>query len=244
MPFRDNLRYPAAPEPARPNEADPSTHGAERHALSGPLDAEPPNLLPRDGRLVLYEAALERAQAANVMERLRAEVAFGQPELRIMGRLVSVPRLVAWFGDATYGYSGIVHAPLPFTPALEGLRWLASDIAGVAFNSVLLNLYRDGRDSMGWHSDDEPELGADPVIASLSLGAVRRFRLRHKRNKALTVALDVPHGSLLLMAGPTQHHWLHALPKTARPVGPRLNLTFRYLRPGGTPARTPLQSPP
>jgi alkylated DNA repair dioxygenase AlkB len=98
------------------------------------------------------------------------------------------------------------------------------------FNSVLLNLYRNGRDSMGWHADDEPELGPAPAIASVSLGALRRFRLRPRAGLVhAPLSLDLPHGSLLLMRGPTQQHWQHALPKTARPVGPRLNLTFRWV---------------
>jgi alkylated DNA repair dioxygenase AlkB len=101
------------------------------------------------------------------------------------------------------------------------------ELSGAEFNAVLLNLYRDGRDGMGWHADDEPELGRNPVIASVSLGATRRFCLRHRRRRDLKLDLPLPHGSLLLMAGATQHHWLHALPKTQRPVGERINLTFR-----------------
>jgi alkylated DNA repair dioxygenase AlkB len=104
----------------------------------------------------------------------------------------------------------------------------------VDFNSVLANLYRDGRDSMGWHSDDEPELGAQPVIASLSLGSTRRFVLKHRRDPSRKFALELPHGSLLLMRGATQANYRHALPRTARPVGPRINLTFRRISPLGT----------
>jgi alkylated DNA repair dioxygenase AlkB len=104
-------------------------------------------------------------------------------------------------------------------------------IAGQRFNSVLLNLYRDGRDGMGWHSDDEPELGPDPVIASVSLGATRRFRMRHRKQRGETMGIDLEHGSVLLMRGPTQHRWLHAVPKTTRPVGERINLTFRLVSP-------------
>jgi alkylated DNA repair dioxygenase AlkB len=94
---------------------------------------------------------------------------------------------------------------------------------------VLLNLYRDGRDGMGWHADDEPELGRNPVIASVSLGAERRFCLRHRRRRDLKIDLPLPHGSLLCMSGATQHHWLHALPKTRRPAGERINLTLRQV---------------
>ncbi len=147
----------------------------------------------------------------------------------IFGRPRLVPRLVAWHGDpgATYTYSGTPHEPLPWTPALEQVRRRVQELSGLQFNAVLLNLYRDGRDGMGWHADDEPELGPDPAIASVSLGAVRRFCLRHRRRKGLRTDLSLPHGSLLLMTGATQGHWVHALPKTAVPVGERINLTFR-----------------
>ena len=104
--------------------------------------------------------------------------------------------------------------------------------AGAPFNSVLANLYRDGRDAMGWHSDDEPELGSAPVIASVSLGATRRFVLKHRRDAARKLVLELAPGSLLVMAGDTQRNYRHALPRTARPVGERINLTFRCLRPG------------
>jgi alkylated DNA repair dioxygenase AlkB len=126
-------------------------------------------------------------------------------------------------------YSGTPHQPLPWTPALELVRERVLGLTGCAFNSVLLNLYRDGRDGMGWHSDDEPELGRDPVIASVSLGAPRRFCLRHRRRKDQRLDVSLGPGSLLLMAGATQHHWVHAVPKTALPVGPRVNLTFRQI---------------
>jgi alkylated DNA repair dioxygenase AlkB len=181
----------------------------------------------------LQEGAVAAGPGQDLMDALIAATPFEQPRLRMMGREVRTPRLVAWYGAEPYSYSGLTHPAVPLTPDLEELRQLASRLAGTAFNGVLLNLYRDGRDSMGWHSDDEPELGPDPVVASLSFGATRRFRLRHKRDPGRSVTIDLPHGSLLVMAGPTQHHWQHALPKTSRPVGPRLNLTFRRLRPGG-----------
>lgn len=114
----------------------------------------------------------------------------------------------------------------PAAPRAEGV---AEGLAGQRFNSVLLNLYRDGRDSVSWHADNEPGLGRNPVIASLSLGATRRFQLKHRRSKE-RVRVDLTHGSCLVMAGATQHHWLHQIPKTARPVGPRINLTFRTMR--------------
>jgi alkylated DNA repair dioxygenase AlkB len=120
---------------------------------------------------------------------------------------------------------------LPWTPELQRIRQRVEELTAHRYNSVLLNLYRDGRDGMGWHADDEPELGREPVIASVSLGATRRFKLRHRRSRIAASALDLAHGDLLLMAGQTQHEYAHAVPKTARPVGERVNLTFRWIRP-------------
>jgi alkylated DNA repair dioxygenase AlkB len=153
----------------------------------------------------------------------------------MFGKEVPQPRLTAWYGDpaAQYTYSGLTWEPRPWTPTLLDLRRRLEAATDARFNSVLLNYYRDGRDSMGWHADNEPELGAAPAIASLSLGASRRFRLRPYRGGLThpSFSLDLPTGSLLLMRGPTQQHWQHELPKTARPVGPRLNLTFRWIVP-------------
>ena len=135
-------------------------------------------------------------------------------------------------GDAQahYQYSGLSLSPQPWLPTVKAIRRKIEKRCCHRFNSVLINLYRDGKDSNGWHSDNEPELGENPVIASLSLGATRRFRLRHKYRKALApYSIDLPHGSLLLMAGTTQQYWQHCLSKTARQVGPRINLTFRWV---------------
>ena len=146
-----------------------------------------------------------------------------------MGRSIPVPRLTAWYGTVGYRYSGILHAARPLTEELRELRTLVEELAANSFNGVLANLYRDGRDSVGWHADNEPGLGAEPIIASLSLGAVRRFQLKHRTDRSLRVTLDLPHGSCLVMAGKTQQCWLHQLPKTRAPVGPRINLTFRRM---------------
>jgi alkylated DNA repair dioxygenase AlkB len=163
--------------------------------------------------------------------RLREEIVWERHRLRIFGREVEAPRLSCWIGDpdAVYRYSGTVFPPQPWTAACAELRERAVILCREKYNSVLCNLYRDGRDSMGWHSDDEPELGAEPRIASLSFGAPRRFRLRHRGDPALRLELDLAPGSLLLMAGATQRNYRHDLPKTQRPVGPRLNLTFRRI---------------
>jgi alkylated DNA repair dioxygenase AlkB len=187
-----------------------------------------PELLPCDGSVLLYPDALAARDADRLFADLHAAIEWRQEIATLMGRRVPIPRLTAWHGAAGYVYSGIRMTPAPWTPPLLELKALAEDLAGRSFNSVLLNLYRDGRDSVSWHADNEPGLGRDPVIASLSLGTVRRFQLRHRRSGA-RLALDLPHGSCLVMAGATQHDWLHQLPKTARAVGPRINLTFRQM---------------
>jgi len=187
------------------------------------------NLVPYDGEVWLEPEAMARADADRLFERLMAITAWRQEEATVMGRRVAIPRLTAWHGEKGYVYSGIRLEPAPWNAPLLELKASAEALARAPFNSVLLNLYRDGRDSVSWHADNEPGLGDNPVIASVSLGAQRRFHLRHRRTRA-RVSLDLPHGSCLIMAGATQHHWLHQLPKTARPVGPRINLTFRHMR--------------
>jgi alkylated DNA repair dioxygenase AlkB len=184
-----------------------------------------------EGEARLWPQAFAGDEANRLLRELRTGVDWRQEEILIFGQRRLVPRLVAWHGDpgARYVYSGTEHRPQPWTPTLRHIRDRASALTGVVFNAVLLNLYRDGRDGMGWHADDEPELGRNPVIASVSLGAERRFCLRHRRRRDLKVDLPLPHGSLLCMSGATQHHWLHALPKTRRPAGERINLTFRHV---------------
>jgi alkylated DNA repair dioxygenase AlkB len=170
-------------------------------------------------------------EALRWFARLREEIAWERHRLRLFGREVEAPRLSCWIGDpdAAYRYSGTQFSPHPWPPACAELRDRVVILCDEKYNSVLCNLYRDGCDSMGWHSDDEAELGIQPRIASLSFGACRRFRLRHRRDPALRLDLDLAPGSLLLMAGATQHNYRHDLPKTRREVGPRLNLTFRRI---------------
>jgi alkylated DNA repair dioxygenase AlkB len=192
-----------------------------------PLLSPAANLAPRDGELWLIERAV--ADPERVLEQLLTELDWRQDTARIVGREVKLPRLTAWYGDRGYRYSGIDNPPRPWLPLLADLKADAERLTDTAFNSMLANLYRDGRDSMGWHSDDERSLGPNPVIASLSFGSVRRFRLKHK-TEPLSMALELEPGSCLVMAGTLQHHWRHALPKTTRPVGPRVNLTFRLIK--------------
>lgn len=174
------------------------------------------------------------ADARSWLDRLVAELPLHAEHYTMFGRTVAAPRLVSWHGDpgAAYVYSGLRHEPAPWTPALADLRAVVEEVTGLGFNAVLANYYRDGQDSMGWHSDAEPEVGPRPDdrwIASVSLGAVRRFALRHKRRKREGVTLELASGSLLVMRGTTQTHYRHALPKTAGVAEPRLNLTFRHI---------------
>ena len=168
-----------------------------------------------------------------IFAALRREIAWENHRIRLFGREVASPRLSCWIGDegTGYVYSGSRFEPRAWTPTLSRLRYGLRSAPGLDFNSVLANLYRDGQDGMGWHSDDEPELGERPAIASLSFGATRRFCLRRRDGAGGTLKLDLPPGSLLLMEGDTQSNYRHALPKTARAVGERINLTFRLIRP-------------
>jgi alkylated DNA repair dioxygenase AlkB len=187
-----------------------------------------------DGTARLWRHAFTVDETSRLFAELRGAIDWRQEEIVIFGAHRKVPRLVAWHGDACarYTYSGVAHEPEPWTAALSSIRERVRQRTGIEFNAVLLNLYRDGRDGMGWHADDEPELGPDPAIASVSLGAARRFCLRHRRRRSLRVDLMLDNGSLLLMSGTTQRYWVHAVPKTTRPVGERINLTFRRVLPG------------
>lgn len=159
------------------------------------------------------------------------QVNWRQDRIRLFGKEHRIPRLQAFLSDPGihYTYSRLRLAGAPWLPALQPLKQRLEALCEQPFNALLLNLYRDGQDCMGWHADDEPELGQNPVIASVSLGAPRRFRLRHNRSRD-THALTLEHGSLLLMAGPTQHHWQHCLPRTRVCRSPRINLTFRLIQ--------------
>ncbi len=182
--------------------------------------------------MLYWPAFLPPDEADELLVQLKGEIAWEQQELTIFGRRVKAPRLSAWYGDegASYAYSGLQLTPLGWTPGLQRVKTRLQEALQCAFNSVLANLYRDGSDSMGWHSDDEPELGAEPLIASVSLGAGRRFILKHKKRADLKAAELVPqHGSLIVMQGCTQTHWRHGIPKTRATVGERLNLTFRQI---------------
>lgn len=179
--------------------------------------------------IALQRAWLVPDEASALFEKLLEAVPWDVHRIRMFGREVASPRLSCWIGDrdASYRYSGTRFTPHPWPKALQPLRERLQTELGASFNSVLANLYRDGRDAMGWHRDDEPELGSQPLIASLSLGATRRFVL--KDDAGLRHAFELSAGDLLLMSGDSQQRYRHALPRTARPVGPRINLTFRRI---------------
>ncbi len=189
--------------------------------------------IPADNaELKLYPDFLKEADADSLFGQLLKETPWHQDLIKLYGKTMPIPRLQAWYGDRNchYRYSGIDLEPQPWTSTLQNIRSSVEALCQHELNSVLLNQYRHGQDSNGWHSDNEPELGENPVIASLSLGEIRRFRLRHRYNKELEpISLDLPSGSLLIMAGETQKYWQHCITKTRRTVGARINLTFRKL---------------
>ena len=174
---------------------------------------------------------LAAAEAGALLVSLREEIHWETHRIRLFGREVDSPRLSCWIGDegAAYTYSGARFQPHPWPAVLLPVRQRLADELDGAFNSVLANLYREGRDYMGWHSDNESALGPHPLIASLSLGATRRFVLKHRHEPSRKLELELPHGSLLVMGGDTQRNYRHALPRTAKPVGERINLTFRRI---------------
>ncbi len=185
-----------------------------------------------NGELTLFSEVFSPSVADALLQALLSGINWRQDEITIVGKKVLIPRLQAWYGDPgmIYTYSGLRLEPTPWSGPVSIIRERVEALTGTRFNSVLLNWYRDGRDSTGWHSDDEPELGRNPVIASLSLGDTRRFVLQPRRESDTRHALLLEHNTVLLMTGALQHHWRHALPKTAKPVSDRINLTFRQIK--------------
>ncbi len=188
------------------------------------------NLVPSDGELYLFKQFYSLREADQLFATFETALVWQEETIFIFGKRVKVPRLMCWYGDpdACYQYSGVNHQPKPWNEALQSVREKVERQCGCAFNSVLANLYRDGKDSMGCHADDEKELGHNPLIASLSLGDERLFKLHHKKSQE-TVDIMLGHGDLLVMAGTLQHHWVHSLPKTRKFKAPRINLTFRKI---------------
>ena len=195
-----------------------------------PSDTGAPEDLRLPGaRLLWWPGFLDDESARVLYDRLEADLQWQQRPLRMFGRSVLEPRLTAWYGDpdARYRYSGRDHEPLAWSPDLVEVRDRVEAATRGRYNSALANLYRDGADHLGWHSDDERELGRQPVIASLSLGAIRRMQFRPRPRGPIALQLDLPAGSLLVMAGETQTRYHHRITKTARLVAPRINVTFR-----------------
>ncbi|NKB61458.1 MAG: alpha-ketoglutarate-dependent dioxygenase AlkB [Gammaproteobacteria bacterium] len=198
------------------------------------MDSETNRLEFLGGQCVLIERFLEKSRADHYFARIREQAQWSQPIIRLFGKDIPSPRLSAWYGDksAIYRYSGLYCDPLPWFDELFELRQLLQNYTNQSFNSVLLNLYRDGHDSMGRHSDNEPELGEDPCIASISLGQTRRFVFKHKHKKNCPpVSIHLEHGSLFLMGGETQRSWNHSLPKTTKSISSRISLTYRWIEP-------------
>jgi alkylated DNA repair dioxygenase AlkB len=194
------------------------------------FESPSPQSLP-GADLLFYPNWIKPGFADSLLKILRENIIWECHRIKIFGREVDSPRLSCWIGDAgaSYVYSQTRFEPHPWAPELQALRLRLQSEFESGFNSVLANLYRNGQDSMGWHSDDERELGKQPVIASISLGATRRFSFKAKTEAAKAVHLELPHGSLLLMRGDTQKNYRHALAKTSKPVGERINLTYRNI---------------
>jgi alkylated DNA repair dioxygenase AlkB len=187
----------------------------------------------KDGEVWLMNNFLNQNEADDYFNVFNQSIHWKQEEINIYGKKIPLPRKTAWYGDAgsSYSYSGLKLDPEPWTKELFELKSkIESLFTGEKFNSVLLNRYRDGNDKVGWHSDDEKELGINPTIASLSLGATRRFDIKHKTEPNLSHHFELTNGSLIVMKGEMQHHWLHQIPIQKRVVQPRINLTFRTIR--------------
>ena len=185
-----------------------------------------------DGDVIYYRRFFGCEESDVFFEALSRDIRWKQEKIRLYGKFSDVPRLTAWHGDPgkTYAYSGLFLEPEAWTERLLEIKSRVEAASGSTYDSVLSNLYRDGRDGVSWHSDDEAELGENPIIASVSFGAARTFQLKHRTRPNLGLKLELAHGSLLLMKGATQHHWRHQVPKTKRASGPRINLTFRTIK--------------
>ncbi|MGB5434287.1 MAG: alpha-ketoglutarate-dependent dioxygenase AlkB [Maribacter sp.] len=185
-----------------------------------------------DADITYYPDFIDSQKADAYFAHFRSTIPWQQDDIKVFGKVYPQPRLTALYGaeGKTYSYSNITMQPKLFTGELLEIKNSIEAIAQVEFNACLLNLYRNGQDSNGWHSDDERELGQNPIIGSISLGQERPFHLRHKKNKYMKHKLLLNHGSLLLMKGKSQHFWQHQVPKTTKPIGERINLTFRMLK--------------
>ncbi len=185
-----------------------------------------------DAEISYYPHFFEAAEANALLIELLETTLWQQDSITVFGKTHPQPRLTALYGstDKAYTYSNLTMEPHPWSPLLQKIKNQIAAVCDTNFTSVLLNLYRDGKDSNGWHADNEKELGTNPVIASISLGAERAFHLQHNCDKNRKHKMILQHGSLLIMKGATQHYWKHQIPKTAKPINPRINLTFRWIK--------------
>lgn len=192
---------------------------------------EPVKLNLPDATFLYYPNFINVEKASLLFEKVLQETPWQQDKITIFGKKVAQPRLTALYGNPNkpYSYSGIKMEPIAWSPSLIELKKEIETISQHSFTSVLLNLYRDEKDSNGWHADNEKELGKDPIIASVSLGETRKFQIKHVTNKDLKCDLMLEHGSLLLMKEGSQIHYKHQLPKATQPKNPRINLTFRFI---------------
>jgi alkylated DNA repair dioxygenase AlkB len=187
----------------------------------------------KNGFLDLDENFLSSEDAFLILSLLKEEISFESHQIKMFGKTILEPRLISWHGDSglSYTYSKKRMSPKPWTSTLMKIKGKIEDVTQSEFNNVLLNLYRNGQDHMGWHSDDEKELGQNPLIASLSLGEERLFCLRHKfESSTPQIKLNLTHGSLLIMGGEIQHFWKHKISPSKKILKERLNLTFRFIK--------------
>jgi alkylated DNA repair dioxygenase AlkB len=196
-----------------------------------PMSLKPQVLDMPDAEVLFYPAFFDADESQQLLQDLTDNIAWEEQEAKFPWGIVKIPRLVAWYGDAgkSYSYSGVKHEPHGWTETLLNIKARIETVSDTKFNSVLLNMYRSENDSVGWHSDDEPELGSQPIIASVSFGATRPFQFKHKELSANRRTIDLTAGSLLIMRGDTQRRWQHRIPKVKSQTSARINLTFRVI---------------
>ena len=184
-----------------------------------------------DAEIIYYPHFFDKKVADDIFSQLKNDIPWQQDNITVFGKVHLQPRLTALFGNdgKPYSYSNIKMQPHSWTLLLQNIKSYVESVSDANFTTVLLNLYRDGKDSNGWHADNEKELGNNPIIASVSFGTERIFQLKHNTISNLKQNIILEHGSLLLMKGTTQHFWKHQIPKTAKPIGSRINLTFRVI---------------
>ena len=194
--------------------------------------SEPLFLELPDAEIIYYRDFYDRPKADLIYTELERDILWQQDDIRIFGKTHPQPRLTALYGNEglSYSYSNIKMEPHPWNLLLQKIKLEVEKVAATTFSTVLLNYYRNGKDSNGWHADNEKELGLNPIIASVSFGAERVFQLKHNSDTEQKKSIVLQHGSLLLMKGTTQHFWKHQIPKNAKPIGPRINLTFRLIK--------------